>query len=174
VSAWSTKDKIKRVLWAATEKTLFRATFHNWYGVRNRILRAFGADVAPTARIRRTVRIEIPWNLTIRDHAQVGDDVRLYALGKITIGQSATVSQHSHLCAGTHDFTRPDFPLLTPPITVGDHAWIAADAFVGPGVHVGTGAILGARGAAFKDLESWTIYGGNPAKALGKREFKTA
>ncbi|XOV76899.1 MAG: hypothetical protein ACFHWZ_08825 [Phycisphaerales bacterium] len=39
----------------------------------------------------------------------------------------------------------PDLPLIRPPIVIEDHAWIAADAFVGPGITVGEGAILGAR-----------------------------
>ena len=60
-------------------------------------------------------------------------------------------------------------PLLRPPIVIEDDAWIAADAFVGPNIRVGQGAILGARGAAFKDLDPWTIYGGNPAKPIRKR-----
>jgi putative colanic acid biosynthesis acetyltransferase WcaF len=48
-------------------------------------------------------------------------------------------------------------------------AWVAAEAFVGPGVTVGEGAVLGARGVAFKALEPWTVYAGNPAQPLKKR-----
>ena len=63
-----------------------------------------------------------------------------------------------------------DLPLLRPPITIHEDAWIAADAFVGPDVTIGAGALLGARGCAFGDLEPWTIYGGNPAKVINERE----
>jgi putative colanic acid biosynthesis acetyltransferase WcaF len=55
------------------------------------------------------------------------------------------------------------------PITIGAEAWIAAEAFVGPGVQVGEGAVLGARAAAFRDLEPWTVYSGNPAMPLRPR-----
>jgi putative colanic acid biosynthesis acetyltransferase WcaF len=169
-SPWTTKQNIGRVLWAAVEKTLFRWSFHNWYGWRNWLLRVFGARVHATARLRRSVHIEIPWNLTLDEYAGVGDAAILYCLGPVTVGTHATISQYAHICAGTHDFNQPTFPLLRPPIVIGPHAWIAADAFVGPGVTVGEGAILGARGCAFKDMQPWTIYGGNPAKPLRPRE----
>jgi len=101
----------------------------------------------------------------------LGDGVIAYCLGTITIGERVSISQHAHLCAGSHDYTKPDLPLLRPPIVIQDDAWIAADAFVGPNVVVGEGAILGARGVAMKSLEAWTIYAGNPAKPVKSREM---
>ena len=169
VSPYSTKEKIGRLLWAVVQGTLFRYSFHTWYGLRRRLLTLFGATLDPVTRVRRTVRVECPWNLTMGHDSSAGDYVILYCLGPVTIGDRVSISQHAHVCAGSHDYTRRDLPLLRPPVTLGDSAWIAADAFVGPGVTVGEGAILGARGCAFKDLEPWTIYGGNPAKALQQR-----
>jgi putative colanic acid biosynthesis acetyltransferase WcaF len=168
-SPYSTREKIGRVLWAVVQALVFRLTFHNWYGLRRSILRLFGADVHPTARVRRTVRIEIPWNLSIGAESSVGDHAILYCLGPVTIGRSVAISQHAHLCAGSHDYTKPGMPLLRPPIDIEDDAWIAADAFVGPAVRVGEGAILGARGCAMKDLKPWTIYAGNPAEKVKER-----
>ena len=63
------------------------------------------------------------------------------------------------------------FPLLRPPIKVGPEAWVCADAFVGPGVAIGEGAIRGARAVAMKDVNSWTIVVGNPARETKKREI---
>jgi putative colanic acid biosynthesis acetyltransferase WcaF len=65
-------------------------------------------------------------------------------------------------------------PLLRPPIVVEDYAWVAADAFVGPGVTVHEGAILGARGVALRDLEAWHIYSGNPAHKVKARQRPAA
>lgn len=79
------------------------------------------------------------------------------------------MSQGVHLCAGTHDIDDENFQLYAEPITVAAHAWLAAEAFVGPGVTVGEGAVLGARGVAFTDLLPWTVYVGNPARELRKR-----
>jgi putative colanic acid biosynthesis acetyltransferase WcaF len=168
-SPYSTREKLARLLWALVQGTLFRWSFHTWYGWRRWILRRFGATVHPSAIVLRRVRVECPWNLSVGANSCLGDRTVAYCLGRVTIGARVSVSQNVHLCAGTHDYTRPDMPLLRPPIVIEDDAWIAADAFVGPGVTVGRGAILGARGCAFKDLAPWTIYGGNPARAIGTR-----
>jgi putative colanic acid biosynthesis acetyltransferase WcaF len=109
--------------------------------------------------------------VTIRDEATIGHRVILYALGPITIGARATVSQNAHLCAGTHDHRRRDFALLKQPIVIGEGAWICADAFVGPNVRVGDFAIVGARGVAMRDVAPWAIVAGNPARKVGQRQF---
>lgn len=170
-SPYSAREKIARVLWAAVQATVFRASFHNWYGARRAMLRAFGARLAPSANVRRTVSIECPWNLSIGEQSSIGDRAILYCLGPVEIGARVSVSQGAHLCAGTHDHRRATMPLVRSPITIGDEAWIAADAFVGPGVTVGEGAILGARGVAMRDLAPWTIHAGNPAVAVRERRF---
>lgn len=165
-SPWSTRQKIGRVLWWFVQATIWRWSWHSHYGWRRWVLRRFGATINPAARIRPSVRIECPWNIRIGANSVVGDFAILYALGTITIGDRVTISQYSHLCAGTHDFTKPDFPLLRLPITIEDDAWLATDTFVGPGVTVGKNTIVGARTSAFKDLQPRTVYGGNPAKPL--------
>jgi putative colanic acid biosynthesis acetyltransferase WcaF len=171
-SPYSAREKIGRLLWAMVQGTLFRLSFHNWYGWRRMLLRAFGARLDATANVRRTVLVECPWNLSMGAESSVGDRAVLYCLGPVTIGARVTVSQGAHLCAGSHDSRRRAMPLLRPPIDIGDDAWIAADAFVGPRVRVGEGAILGARAVALGDLEPWTIYLGNPAARVRAREFE--
>lgn len=172
-SPYSFGIKVKRVIWMLIGQPLMRLTFHNWYGVRRGILRLFGAKIDRTARIRSSVRVEQPWNLAIGANTMVGDNAVLYCLGKVTIGDNCSLSQYAHLCAGTHDYTRPDMPLLTLPITLGDEVWIAADAFVGPGVTVGDGVVVGARSSVHRTLEPWGVYAGNPAKKIKDREYTT-
>lgn len=171
-SPYSTREKIGRLLWGFVQATAFRGSFHNWYGFRRALLRAFGATLADSANVRRTVIIECPWNLSIGAESSVGDRAVLYCLGTVTIGARVTVSQGAHLCAGSHDSRKATMPLLRPPIDIEDDVWIAADAFVGPRVRVREGAILGARGVALSDLDGWTIYLGNPAARVRAREFE--
>jgi putative colanic acid biosynthesis acetyltransferase WcaF len=111
----------------------------------------------------------MPWELTIGDWSSIGEDALIYNLGHVTVGQAVTISQRAHLCAGTHDYTREDMPLLKLPIAVEDRAWICADAFVGPAVTVGEGAVLGARAVATKDVAPWAVVAGNPARRIGSR-----
>ncbi len=172
-SPWTLKEKILRVAWMLLGRPLFRLTFHNWYGVRRLILRAFGAKVASGVRIRPSADVEIPWNIDLREGAIIGDRAILYSLGRIIVGERAVVSQYAHICAGTHDHTDRRFPLIRDPIVIGPGAWIGTDAFVGPKVVVGAMAVLGARASAYKNLEPGVIYGGNPAKAIGTREVAT-
>lgn len=171
-SPYSLGEKLRRLAWGFVQATAFRWSFHNWYGFRRALLRAFGARLASSANLRRTVLIECPWNLSIGSESSVGDRAVLYCLGRVTIGNNVTISQGAHLCAGSHDSRKRTMPLVRPPVEIGDEAWIAADAFVGPKVRVGAGAILGARGVALHDLEPWTIYLGNPATKIRTREFE--
>jgi putative colanic acid biosynthesis acetyltransferase WcaF len=170
-TTWTRRQNITRALWMLFGRAMFRCTFHNWYGVRRAVLRLFGATIAPTAKLRPTVRIEIPWNLTIGADCLIGDYAILYALGPITIGDRSVISQYAHLCAGTHDYSSRVFQLLRPPIVIGKDCWIATDAYVAPGVTVGDRSVLGARSSAYKNLDPDMIYAGNPAKPMRKREI---
>jgi len=171
-SVWSTRDKVRRVAWMVVRAILFRPSFHNWYGWRRFVLRLMGAKVGAGVRVRETARIEIPWNLEMGKNTVVGDEAILYSLGKIRLGRKVIISQYAHLCAGTHDASDPTFPLLTPPVTVEDGAWVAADAFVGPGVTVGAWAVVGARSTVVKDVPAGQIWAGNPARFIKPREMK--
>ncbi len=163
VSPYSLQEKVWRLLWSIVQATFFRYSFHTWNSWRIFLLNSYGAKVDASCVIRRTVKVECPWNLTLKQHSCLGDHAIVYCLGKVVIGERVSISQYAHLCAGTHDYNDKDMPLLRHPITIEDDVWIAADAFVGPKVTVGEGAILGARSVAMRDLDPWTIYSGNPA-----------
>jgi putative colanic acid biosynthesis acetyltransferase WcaF len=170
-SPWTLGEKAARMAWGVVEGTAFRLSPHNAYGWRSFLLKIFGAKVGKKVRVRPTAHIEIPWNLTIGDHSVVGDGAILYCLGPVKIGRFVTISQYAHLCAGTHDTHTRRMELLRPPIQLGDDVWVAADAFVGPGVTIGDRTILGARASAFHDLPPDMVAVGNPARAIRKREF---
>ena len=84
------------------------------------------------------------------------------------------ISQGAYLCTASHDIMDKNNPLITAPIHINSFAWIASDAFIGMGVTVGEGAVVGARAAVFKDVEPWTVVGGNPAKFIKKRIIQDA
>jgi len=170
-SPWTFREKLGRALWMLVGRTIFRVTFHNWYGIRRQILRMFGAHIGSNVAIRPTVHVEVPWMIHIDDGATIGDYAIIYSLGPIRIGSRSIISQYAHLCAGTHDYADHTFRLIRSPITIGEDVWIGADSFVGPGVKIGDLAVLGARSSAYKDLESARIHVGNPARNVKARDL---
>lgn len=167
------REMVLRVLWMVIGAPLFWISPRPLFGWRRWILRCFGATIGQGVNIYPSATIYYPWKLTVGDWSAIGEGAMIYNLGPITIGEQVTISQRAHLCAGTHDHTDPTMPLLKPPITVHDQAWICADAFVGPDITVGEGAIVGARAVAVNDVEAWAIVGGNPARRIGTRALQT-
>ncbi len=169
--SFSFRNRLARVFWNVVQGTLFAwspTPLHAWRGW---LLRCFGAEVGRDTHIYPGVKIWAPWNLSIGDEAGIASGATLYAQGRISIGKHAVVSQGAYLCAGTHDFEMPGFPLITKPIVIGDEAWVAAQAFVHPGVTIAEGAVIGARSVVTKDVPAWTVCSGFPAKPLRKRRM---
>jgi putative colanic acid biosynthesis acetyltransferase WcaF len=167
-------NRLARGLWGVAWLVLFRPTPRVLKGWRRAVLRAFGAQIGPGAVIQASARVWAPWNLTMGRHSCVGEWVNCYAVAPIRIGAYATVSQYSYLCAASHDIDSPDMALTTGPIEIGEHAWVAADAFIGPGVTIGEGGVVGARSSAFRDVPPWTVVAGNPARPLRSRSRAVA
>lgn len=165
---YSKRETINRLLWSIAHP-LFRYSPRTFFGWRCLLLRIFGARIGCKVNIYNSATIFMPWNLEIGDWSSIGEYVFVYNPGKVVIGSFSTVSHRAHLCAGTHDYTDPAMPLLKLPITVGDQAWLCTDTFIGPGVNIGEGAVVGARAVVVKDVPPWTIVAGNPAKPIKKR-----
>lgn len=136
------------------------------------LLRLFGAEVAPGSHVYPSARIYLPWNLTLGRDSSIGEWALIYNLGPVIIGDRATISHRAHLCAGSHDYRDPTLPLLRPSIEIGSQAWVCADAFIGPGLRVGEGAIIGAAAAVVADVPAWHIVAGNPARVIKTRVMR--
>lgn len=158
----------RRVLWMAV-RPLMRLVPRFAYEFRNRMLRAFGAKIGKAVRIYPSVAIFYPWNLEIGDEVTIGPGVQLYSLGPIIIGDGTMISYGAHFCAGTHDYTERNLPLLKPEIRLGQGIWVCTDAFVGPGVAIGDFCIVGARAVVLKSFPEFSIIGGNPARKVKDR-----
>jgi len=163
------REYLRKLCWFTVRCCIFRWVPGRVRGVRRSILRLFGATIAPNVNISPTVRIRHPWLLTVGEHSAIGDNVEVYNLGPITIGEHTVISQNAHLCAGTHDYTRPDLPLIRASITVGSGVWVCADAYIGPDVTIGDNTLVAARAVVTKDLPTNVIAGGNPARVIKPR-----
>ena len=157
------------IVWTIFARPIPRSLLNGW---KLFLLKLFGAKVHKKSVVYSSAKVYMPWNLIMEEYSCLGPEVDCYNVAPIKIGKHTTVSQKSYLCAATHDIEKSNNPLVIEPITIEDQVWIAADFFIGPGVTIRQGAVVGARAAVFKDIEPWTVVGGNPARFIKKREIK--
>jgi len=166
---WPWWTQVLLICWRVTWMIFCRWTpkfFNPW---RIFVLKLFGANLSGMPFIHSTARIQIPWNLTMKHRACLGECANAYSLGKIKILEGATIAQEAYLCTGTHDFNDPSLQLITKPIMVGKNAFIGARAMILPGVCIGDHSIVGAMSVVPKDVPNHQIVAGNPAKKIGER-----
>ncbi|MXN91976.1 putative colanic acid biosynthesis acetyltransferase [Flavobacterium sp. Sd200] len=168
-ASFSLQNRLARLVWGVAYIVFFRYSPKPFHGWRSFILKIFGAKVGKNVHVYPAVKIWAPWNLELGDECGVANGVDLYSQGKITLGYRSIVSQRSYICSGTHDYTKKGHPLVTAPITIGAHAWVAAEVFIHPGVTIGEGAVIGARAVVNKNMPAWTVCAGHPCKPLKER-----
>ena len=174
----SKANKLARIAWGIVWLLLYRPSPIPLHGWRRFLLRSFGAKIGKPAYLYPSAKIWAPWNLEMGDHSTLADGVNCYCVDKVIIGSLSTVSQYSYLCTASHDYSdpcimhRPDMPLMSAPITLGDRVWITADVFIAPGISIGDGTVVLARSNVVKDLPPWIVAAGSPAKFLKKRELR--
>jgi len=166
---YSLGEYARRFAWQWTQKLLIRPSMRRSHTWRRFWLNRFGAKIHPTSGTKATTVVWHPWLLSIGKYSMLSEGVQVYNLGQVSIGDHTVLSQDVYLCAGTHDYTKPDLPLQRPGITIGSGVWICAGAFIGPGVTIGDNAVIAARAVVVKDVPAGMIVGGNPAKIIKPR-----
>lgn len=170
--AFSLRDRLRRLVWNICWVTLYRMSprpLHTW---RSFLLRGFGATMGPNCHFYPSSKVWAPWNLICADQVTAGDGAEIYNPAPVTLGSHAILSQDAYVCAATHDYDDPAFPLIAYAMNIGAYAWVCARASVAPGVTVGDGAVLGLGSVATRNLEPWTVYAGTPAvKVKDRRQF---
>jgi putative colanic acid biosynthesis acetyltransferase WcaF len=166
------RDRLRRAVWNVVQATLFRWSPRPLHAWRCFLLRAFGARVGQRVQVFPRATIWAPWNVDFADLATVADDVTIYSQALISVGRRSTISQGTYVCTGTHDYEKSGYPLITKPILVGDHVWVAAEAFIHPGVVIAEGAIIGARSVVTKDIPAWFVCTGHPCQPIKPRDWR--
>jgi len=164
--SFSFGNRLARLAWGVVYATLFRWSPRPLHAWRALLLRLFGAKLGEGCHVYPRAVIWAPWNLECADQVGVADGAIIYNQALIRLGKRVVISQGAHLCSGTHDYSDPNFPLVASPITVGDHAWVAAEAFVHPGITIGEGAVIGARAVVTKDMPVWMVCAGHPCQPI--------
>lgn len=172
-ASWSWRIKLARALWNLTWLFFFRFTpkrlGNKWRVI---LLRLFGAKVDGDPLILPSCKILQPWKLTLGKGSAIGAEVNIYNYDMVTIGEMSVISQYSYICTGTHDISHPYMPLIWKPIYIGSECWIAADVYIGPGIVINDGAVIGARSVVTKNIPEWTVCVGNPCKPIKIRNIE--
>jgi len=163
------RNRLARLCWAIVYWCLFRFSPVPFHVLRRMLLRLFGAHIAKDARVYSSCRVWAPWNLYMGSGTSLGPHVICYNVQAVELMNRSFVSQNSHLCTASHDYESAGLTLIGAPIKLYPGAWVAADCFIGMGVQIGEGAVVGARTAVFRNVEPYTIVGGNPARLLKRR-----
>ena len=140
-------------------------------GVLRCIVKAVGGVkiLHNTVSLSRKCRVDYPWRLSMGERSSLADGAWAYCLDEISIGNRVCISEDVRLLTGSHSLTSPTFDLMTRPITIEDNVWVATGAIILPGVTIGEGAVVAAGAVVTKDVEPWTVVGGNPARVIGAR-----
>ncbi len=165
------RSRLVQVVWFFIGLPMLRCPVLPGSELRVRLLRVFGAKVGKGVVIKPGVRVKYPWRLRVGDHAWIGEDSWIDNLGDVSLGANSCVSQGAYFCTGNHNWNDPAFGLVVKPIEVRDGAWVAAKAFVGPGVTVGMGAVAAAGSVVVRSIPDWEIHAGNPAQCVGTRRL---
>lgn len=162
-----------RLLWLAAWALLAKWTPYfvcrRW---RVFLLALFGMKHRGHVGVYPSCKVWAPWNVEMGSWVAIDDEVYLYSAAKITIGTKVAISREAFICTASHDITKPNRPLVIAPITICDGVWIGARAIILPGVTIGEGAVVAAGAVVTKDVEPWSVVGGNPAKFIKKRVLK--
>lgn len=166
---WDRKTKLRRALWQCLIKPVYWLIPGRLSPLRVAVLRLFGAKIGPHCNIQHGVDILIPWNLELGRYVAIGKRTRILNFAPVKLGDMSIISQDAHLCTGTHDYTDPHFKLVFKPIQIQPESWIASGAFVGPGVTLGRGCVIGANSVVTRDMPEWKVCAGNPCKVVKDR-----
>jgi len=159
---------LKEAAWWAVRALFFQTPLPWPSGLRVALLRVFGAKIGEGVVIRSQVNVTFPWRLTVGDHVWIGDEVMILSLAEVTIESNCCISQRAFLCTGSHDFSSPAFTLKTSPVTIREGSWVAAAAFIAPGVQVGPESMVAAGSVVMEDVPAKVIVRGNPAAVVKK------
>ena len=121
--------------------------------------------------------------ITIGDYCYVGEQTRIWSAMSINIGNRVLLAHNVNIFDNlTHPINSKErheqfkaiitsghpkkINLSESPIVISDDVWIGCLSIVLPGITIGEGAIIGAGSVVTKDVPSWTIVAGNPAKVI--------
>lgn len=163
--AFSPVAFIGLVSWAILQNTIFKSFF---YTSRFRVLslRLWGASIGTGVQIRRGVKVQFPWNLTIGNDCWIGEEVWIINHEQVVIGNDVCVSQRAVICSGGHDYKSLSLEFDHRPIQIADGAWICLDAKVLPGVSIGICSVVATGEIARATVPDYSMLIGGQVRSI--------
>lgn len=161
-----------------------------WYGEQDKINQLPSVGLGPKKRkifymftlpecgnvqfLHPGVTINFPENVTIGDNIIINRNVLITARSSITIGNNVLIGSNVVLNDSNHQFADRETPInkqghTAEPIVIEDDVWIASNAIILKGVHIGKGAVVAAGSVVTKDVAPYTVVAGVPAKIIKNR-----
>ena len=160
----------KEAAWVICKCLFFLNPFPWPSSLRAFWLRLFGAKLGSNVVIRSGTNITFPWRFEAGDHVWIGEDVCILSLAKVSIRSQVCISQRAFLCTGSHQYQKETFDLMVQPIDIDSSVWIAATAFIGPGVTIGRDSIIAAGSVVTRPVPALSFVKGNPGKIFDRKE----
>lgn len=159
-------SNIKENLWPFINKTLFRIIPNQIKWPRNLILGFFGAKVAATAQISRTVSIYNPWNFEIGHLSILGADSKAWCAGKVIIGENCRIGKNVSLLTSAGKKEIVQLYSDPKPIVIEKGCWISADASILQGVVLAHYTMVGEKSIVTENTNPYSVVMGNPAREI--------
>jgi putative colanic acid biosynthesis acetyltransferase WcaF len=158
-----------QVIWYFVSLLVFEGAWFPFYGLKIRLLRLFGAQIAYGLVVKPKVYIKYPWMLEVGSDVWIGEGVRIDNLAKVRIGSDVCISQNAFLLTGNHDYRSDTFDLMIGSITIEDEVWVGASVVVCPNTTLKKGTVVGVGSVISGTTICDQVYRGNPAVIIRPR-----
>src|SRR5258708_318703 len=140
--------------------------------VRRFCYRLAGMKIGVGSTLHMGTRLYNPANITIGIDTIIGEGAVLDGRASLQIGDHVDFATEVMVYNAQHDIKDPTFAAEIAPIIIKDYVFIGPRAIILPGVTIDKGAVVAAGAVVTKDVESFSIVGGIPAKVIGERDLK--
>jgi acetyltransferase-like isoleucine patch superfamily enzyme len=146
---------ISRIIFSSVRNFWFKYFLRIELGAKSSILTDF--------------KVSTVGNIKIGKNSVINNSCRFDNRFPIKIGNNVSISYGTHILTKGHLPDDPLFKTFGKAVVIEDYAWICTNSIILPGVNVGKGAVVLTGSVVTKNVEPYSIVGGNPAKIIKSR-----
>ena len=140
-----------------------------FWRIRKAYLRLIGMKIGKGSFIMKHNYFQAPQTIVIGEYTHINRGCLLDGREPIVIGNNVSISHNVNIVTGGHNYQSPEFAGRFLPIQIDDYVWIGIGCTILQGVHIGKGAVVCAGAVVTKDVGSYQVVAGVPAKPVGVR-----